>query len=1086
MYPKFIHLNVHSEYSIKDGICKIKNLINKCVKYNIPAIALTDYFNLSSWIKFTKIAYLNGIKPLLGVDIYINYKKNYNSFINIESHLATILVMNNIGYKNLLCLISKFLLKNSNISDKYSIYFKFITLYNEGLIFLLSFDKYSCVGKFYIYKDLYFVRKIILFWKKILFDRLYINIYKVNNINEDKYINNIINLSYELNISVVATNKVLFIYKKDFKINKIRSAIYYNCKLNDIKNYINYTKYQYLKTEKEMLENFSDIPEVLYNSVQIAERCNFILKKKKSILPNYSKFSNENLSKYIKYLCFKSLRKSNIINKTKNKLLKYKSRLNYELYVISKMSLSNYFLIVMEFIKWAKRNKIPVGPGRGSGAGSLVAYLLQITEIDPIKFNLIFERFINLERISIPDFDIDFCMEKRDKVLLHIEKLYNKKSVAQIVTFNTLTAKSVIRDVGRVLGYSYNLVDYIAKLIPFNIGINIKTALNKVPKLLKLYNKNIDIKKLINISKNLEGIIKGIGKHAGGIVISPTKIYDFCSIYFDKQNKKLITQFDKIDIEYLGLVKFDLLGLRTLTVINKTLNLIKLNKNIVLDINKISLNNKLSFNLLKKADTTSVFQLESKGIRELIKKLQPDCFEDIVALLALFRPGPLQSGMVENFINRKHGKEKVYYPIKGAQHKLLIPILKCTYGIILYQEQVMEISRVIGDYNLGLADILRRCISDNNKNDIKKHKKIFKKGSKRLGIDTKLALKIFSLMVKCSGYGFNRSHSVSYAMIAYQTLWLKTNYFSEFMVSVMNSDIDNINKIVNIIKEIKVKKIKIIYPNINISDYYFKLDINGNIIYGLGAIKGIGKSTIKHIIDIRIKYKKYNNFIHFCILNINNKLSNLTLESLIYSGCFDIFNINRFYLRKNIKLWFKIIIFNNKQYYNFKQNSLFKNNNYKEYFKIYKKKYLNNIYKNELILIKEKEFLGMYLTDHPINKYYKFIKKYFLIIKINNLLKYNNNKKLYICVIINDIKIIKTKNNYKLCILNVEDNTSDIEVLLFENKYNNYIKFLKIYNIIIIYGYNNYKVIQYKNSLLAENIILFDKKKYKFKYNNKK
>ncbi len=1066
-YPKFIHLNVHSDYSIKDSICKISGILKKAYYYNMPAIALTDYFNLSGIIKFYKKSIFYGIKPIFGVDIGIYYK-DINSI-----NFSTLLIINKVGYNNVMKLIS-IAYKNYCKLKILCISSELLCKFNDGLILIYSINYYSYNVKKFFFYNIDNVNKHILLFKKYFNDNLYLNIFKLNHENQDVYFKDTILCSKKNKISLVCTNKILFFNKDDFYINKIRSSIYYNCTLDKVFSLIDYTNQYYFKSQDKMFNLFCDMQDSLFNTIKISYICNFLIKKKKIILPNFPYRGKYSSNKYLKKKVFLGLNKRLCFNNVKLKN-KYLLRIDKELNIIFKLNISNYFLIVMEFVRWSKDNNIYVGPGRGSGSGSLVAFLLYITDIDPIKFDLIFERFLNIEKISMPDFDIDFCMKNRDKVFSHLESVYGCDSVAQIVTFNTMTAKSVLRDVGRVLGYSYRFVDYLAKLIPLDINITFKKALILENKLNSLYNSNKDIKYLIDISSKLEGIIKGIGKHAGGIVLSPISIVNFCATYYDKCTEKIVTQLDKEDIKYIGLIKFDLLGLRTLTIINNTINIINSKKYFIkkFDINKIPLDDKLSFNLLRKSKTIGVFQLESNGMRKLIKKLHPDNFNDIVSLLALFRPGPLQSGMVNNFINRKNGKETIYYPDKNWQHKLLVPILKYTYGIILYQEQVMKIAQVLANYSLEKADELRLAMTKKDHKEMKVHKEIFRKGAISLGIDGEFSLKIFSLMKNFASYGFNKSHSVSYALLAYQTLWLKSNFTSEFLISIMNSDISNIKKIILIINEAKKLNIKIIYPNINLSSYYFFINDKKEIVYGLGAIKGIGKNSIKHIIDIRNKYGLFTNYIDFCKLIYNSKITKLVLEKLIFSGSLDIFNINRSILFDNIRKILYIIKSNNNNLY-FKQLSLFKKKNiidsymYKEINKsIPSLNYIN-------ILNKEKESLGFYLTDHPINKYVNIIKKKINFISINKICSIKNNL-INIFGLITDIKFIFTKNNNRICILNLDDNTGNIDILIFKNIYNKYYSILDIYNIIIVNGYLKYQNNNYKNIFLANYIKLVKK-----------
>ncbi|QJC33298.1 DNA polymerase III subunit alpha [Enterobacteriaceae endosymbiont of Donacia clavipes] len=1066
-YPEFIHLNVHSDYSIQDGLAKIEQLVKKVSLLNMPAIAITDFSNIFGLIKFYKSAHNFGLKAIIGADFKIKNLFNLNN--NNQYSKLTILIMNNIGYQNLKLLIFDAYKNGYDSQIGPIITYNLLKKYNKGLI-ILSGGINGDIGKNILQKNFFLVEKIIFFYKKYFYNCFYLELNRTNHTHEENYINLILEFANYFSIPVVATNNVRFLNKKDFYAHEIRVAINKSYTLNESKKKSIYSKEQFLKSQKEMYLLFKNIPEALNNSVEIAKRCNVFLPLGKYFLPNYSIIKNITPKNYLIKKAHIGLKKKLKIlytnfNLLKIQKIKYKKRLDLELDIINKMGFPSYFLIVMEFVQWAKKHDIPVGPARGSGAGSLVAYVLNITNLDPIKFDLIFERFLNIERISLPDFDIDFCMEKRDLVINHVKEVYGNESVSQIITFGTMTAKSVIKDVGRVLGYPYDFLNRISKLIPLDVKISLKKAVINNKKLYDLYKSDINIKELINTSLKLEGTIRNVGKHAGGVVISPDNITKYTTIYCDDNGKNRVTQFDKNDIEDIGLVKFDFLGLRTLTVINYSLKIINKirfeKKKKLIDINNINLNNKKIFHFLKTARTTGIFQLESEGIKKLIKQLKPDNFEDLIALLALFRPGPLQSGMVENFINRKHGKEVISYPDINWQHKKLKPILKSTYGIILYQEQVMKIAQILAGYSLGEADILRRVISKKQHEKMSKQRKRFLQGAKKLKINNILSMKIFDYLEKFSSYGFNKSHSAGYALISYQTLWLKFYYPSEFMASVLTSEMDNINKIINLISECKNMKINILPPDINNSSYKFNVDKYGNIIYGLGAIKGIGEQQAYNILNIRKKISFFKSIFDFLIKINLKKINKRILEVLITSGSLDCFNFNRGILINNLE---KIIKITNK-YLQEKQTGqmdFFNTNNKKL---LIDNKFIdtniNYFWSKKDILIKEKNTLGFYLTGHPVHIYFKEIMFYTKNRSINNtFINYKKNIYLPITIggIISNIRNSYNKKKQKIFIFNLDDSTNIIEVHILFNLLNK--NFIILNSIVIIRGivyFNNFK-----------------------------
>ncbi|MDH5370762.1 MAG: DNA polymerase III subunit alpha, partial [Gammaproteobacteria bacterium] len=742
-----------------------------------------------------------------------------------------------------------------------------------------------------------------------------------------------------------------------------------------------YSDQQYLRSAEEMIELFKDIPSAIENTIEIAKRCTVELTLGKNYLPDFPIPEGLTIEQFLEEESRKGLDKRLVqlfdpeSEEFEEKRKEYYARLQIELDVINNMGFPGYFLIVADFIRWAKENDVPVGPGRGSGAGSLVAYALTITDLDPIKYDLLFERFLNPERVSMPDFDVDFCMEGRDRVIDYVARTYGRDKVSQIITYGSMAAKAVIRDVGRVLSHPYGFVDRIAKLIPFEIGITLDKALEQEEQLKELYNEDEDVAGLIDLAKSLEGIVRNAGKHAGGVVISPSKLTDFTPLYCEEDASNLVSQFDKDDVEAVGLVKFDFLGLRTLTIIDwavKTVNNIKQAKGEEpINIEKIPLDDETTFDLLKATKTTAVFQLESRGMKDLIKRLQPGEFEDIVALVALFRPGPLQSGMVDDFINRKHGRARVVYP-----HPDLESILKPTYGVILYQEQVMQIAQVLANYSLGAADLLRRAMGKKKPEEMAKQREIFTKGAVARDVEEKTATYIFDLMEKFAGYGFNKSHSAAYALVSYQTAWLKAHYPSEFMAAVLSADMDNTDKVVTLIDDCHEMNLKVEPPNINLCEHRFTVD-DGAIIYGLGSIKGVGEAAIDGVIEERKSNGEFKTLFDFCQRVDLRKVNRRTLEGLTMAGAMDVSKQHRSTIMASLPDALKIADQKSRDAEAGIQDmfgmaagadadgNLSGPENYS----------IQKDWSEELRLSNEKATLGLYLTGHPINRYLAELKE---------------------------------------------------------------------------------------------------------------
>jgi DNA polymerase-3 subunit alpha len=1022
MQQGFVHLRLHSEFSLVDGLVRIEPLMDELPLKGMNAIAVTDHCNLFAAVKVFQAALKEGIKPILGCDIpHWDPEKPDHIFSLI------LLCQNEIGYRNLTRLVSRAYQEGQHQGQP-RVNSTWIKDHAQGLI-ALSGGRLGDVGTAIRADDLNAAFELANYWKNVFPERYYLEIQRTGRTDETMCNEHTVRIAEELHLPLVATNDVRFIAKEDFHAHEARVCIHEGLTLADPRRENRYSAQQYLRSAEEMQALFIDLPQALQNTVEISKRCSVKLNLGKSYLPNFPVPNNSTVEDYLTQLSEEGLelRLHQIFrNKSEDipsKRPPYDQRLEIELKVINSMGFAGYFLIVADFIKWSKENGVPVGPGRGSGAGSLVAYALGITDLDPLEFDLLFERFLNPERVSMPDFDIDFCMEGRDRVIEYVAEKYGRQSVSQIITFGTMAAKAVVRDVGRVLGHPYGFVDKIAKLIPFEIGITLDKALEQEEELKRRYDEEEDVKELIDLALKLEGITRNAGKHAGGVVIAPSELTDFTAIYCEQESTQLVSQFDKDDVEAAGLVKFDFLGLRTLTIINWALltinrQLEKAGQNPI-DINHIPMNDASTFELLKKCQTTAVFQLESRGMKELINRLQPDCFEEIIALVALFRPGPLQSGMVDDFIDRKHGRSKAEYP-----HPDLVSILKPTFGVILYQEQVMQIAQVLANYTLGAADLLRRAMGKKKPEEMAQQREIFTTGASARGVDADLATSIFDLMEKFAGYGFNKSHSAAYALVAYQTAWLKAHYPAPFMAAVLSSDMDNTDKVVIFIQECKRMNIKILPPSLNHSDYHFTVADDQTIIYGLGAIKGVGEAAIQCILQERKVKNAYQGLFDVCQRLDLRKVNRRVLEALIKSGAFDEWGIERAILFESLD---KAMQVGAKHLQNLSsgQTDLFslleESNSSEDYV-------TGAVWSEKKRLEGEKETLGLYLSGHPADLYQNELQTFtFCIGELNP----NTTKKAIVCGTVRSQRQVMTKRGKKLAIIGLEDATGNLDLVVF-------------------------------------------------------
>ena len=1058
----FVHFGVHSEFSITDSIIRIKALVAAAKADSQPALALTDLSNLFATVKFYRACLGAGIKPIIGAEV----------LTDDANHRVILLAMNNDGYKNLTRIVSFGFtdgLHYDHSRGKPIVSTEQIFTHADGVIALLT--EQSHVGQALMSNTPERADELIHTWQQRFSNRLYFAIKRTSRAGEDAYIQAVIHASYRHQLPIIAHNDVRFISQEDFDAHEVRVCIAGSYVLADPNRPKEYSDAQYLKTQKQMSDLFADLPTVIDNTISLAKRCNVILTLGENRLPDYPVPVGESIESFFRSESARGLDKR--LDKLYPPISRgddwadvrkpYDERLKHELDIILSMGFPGYFLIVMDFIRWAKANGVPVGPGRGSGAGSLVAYALNITDLDPLHYELLFERFLNPERVSMPDFDIDFCIEGRDRVIDYVASKYGREAVSQIITFGTMAAKAVVRDVARVQGKSYGLADKISKLIPKTPGISLAQALEQEALLNDLLNNpdNMDYEdanEIWEMALKLEGITRNVGKHAGGVLIAPTKITDFTAIYCDEDGHR-VSQFDKDDVEAAGLVKFDFLGLRNLTVISaavRNINARRVKENQApIELDDLPLDDKDTFlNVLQPAKTTAVFQLESAGMKKYLRKLKPSNIDDVIAMCALYRPGPLDAGMVESYIERKHGREQVIY-----DHPNLESILEPTNGVIVYQEQVMQISQTMAGYSLGGADMLRRAMGKKKPEEMAKQREIFISGATQKGIDPTVSGGVFDLMEKFAGYGFNKSHSAAYGVLAYQTAYLKHYYPAEFMAAVLTSDMNNTDNVVFFINDCRENfNLTVDNPSVNRSEWYFVADTPSNIIYGLGAIKGVGEGAVESIVTARKQDGDFTDLYDFCRRVDTKKVNKRTLEALIKAGCFDDFaktlrpeldETQYHQIRGALMTQLPSAVKAAEQ--NRQNSEMGIMDLFGEIDSVTTAPPLPTghdiIWADKYRLKAEKDTLGLYLTGHPIDEYRQEIRHYTANQSLDKLSDTGYNGTALFAGLVMDVA-----NFGNRVAITIDDGTSRLEVSCYSERYNRIKNRIKVDEVLIIKG----------------------------------
>ncbi|HEY0768295.1 MAG TPA: DNA polymerase III subunit alpha [Steroidobacteraceae bacterium] len=1032
MSQGFVHLRLHTEYSLSDSVVRVPELIAAVAAAGMPAVAVTDQGNLFAMVKFYREAFKAGVKPLIGVDLLVREEGERQ-----QPTRLTLLCQSPSGYRNLARLVSRAYLEGQEHGTP-RIEHDWLSVTDlEGLIGLSGATE-GDIGRALVNARERDAERALDAWLQLFPGRFYLELQRLGRPFEETYIAGAIALAARRGAPVVATNDVRFLKPEQFESHEARVCIHDGALLADSARVRRYSRQQYLRTPQEMAALFADVPEALANSVEIARRCSLTLTLGEVRLPQYPLPAGVSTEEFLRAEAARGLAQR--FTAGGGAPPAYSERLGRELEVICQMGFAGYFLIVADFIRWAREHGVPVGPGRGSGAGSLVAYSLRITDLDPLRYDLLFERFLNPERVSLPDFDIDFCMDGRDKVIDYVAHKYGRERVSQIITYGTMSAKAVVRDVGRVLGMAYGYVDRIAKLIPFELGITLDGALEKEPELKRLYQGEDEVRNLIDLARSLEGLTRNAGMHAGGVVIAPSVLTDFAPLYRDASGGNVVTQFDKDDVEAAGLVKFDFLGLRTLTIIERAVALINRERPpeaSALAVSALPMDDVPTYALLKSCRTTAVFQLESRGMKDLIRRLQPDCFEDIIALVALFRPGPLQSGMVDDFINRKHGRSD------GAidyLHPALEPILKPTYGVILYQEQVMQIAQVLAGYTLGGADLLRRAMGKKSPEEMAQQRSVFVSGAVARGVREQVAVHIFDLMEKFAGYGFNKSHSAAYALLAYQTAYLKAHYPAAFMAAVLSADMDHTDKVVTLIKECTDLGLTVLPPDVNASRYEFAACGERSIRYGLGAVRGVGQGAVEALIAERAARGAYSALEDLCRRLDLQKVNRRALEALLRSGSLDGLGANRATLMDRLAGAMQLGDQNTRAHAA-GQNDLFGLASAERASAAHQRRDTELPEWSEAVrLTGERETLGLYLTGHPLARFESSLAR-FASHRIGDLVsdrpvaglesgRFGAGKAVTVAGLIDEVK----KRGPRV-ILTLDDRTGRIEALLFEETY---------------------------------------------------
>ena len=1059
---------------------RIEELVAAAAAARMPAVAVTDLANLFGAVKFFQKAVKAGVKPILGSDVWLENAADRN-----KPYRLVLLCVDRQGYLNLNQLLTRAYTEGQH-TGRPCIQREWFTGHSDGLI-VLSGALDGDIGQALVGGHADAAQRLAREYQQWFPQRFYIELQRTGQPLQEECVHASVALAARVGLPVVATNAVQFLKADEFEAHEVRVCIQDSRILTDTRRPRLYTPEQYFRSAEEMADLFQDIPEALANSVEIARRCNFRLDLGRNFLPDFPLPPGQNVEQVLRANASAGLaERMRRIDPDNDPVRRkhYEDRLALELGVIIQMGFSGYFLIVADFIQWARANDVPVGPGRGSGAGSLVAFSLGITALDPIHYDLLFERFLNPERVSLPDFDVDFCIEGRDRVIEYVTRKYGQDRVSQIITHGTMAAKAVVRDVGRVLDHPYGYVDKIAKLVPLELEMTLDKALEQEPLLKERYENEEDVRALIDTAKTLEGLARSAGKHAAGVVIAPSALTDFMPLYCEQGSHQFVTQYDMKDVENIGLVKFDFLGLRNLTIIDRAVKMVDPQRikaglaPIVID--ELPLDDVPTFQLLKSCRTTALFQLESRGMKELIQRLQPDNFEEIVALVALFRPGPLQSGMVDDFINRKHGRARIKYP-----HPSLEPILKPTYGVILYQEQVMQIAQVLSGYTLGGADLLRRAMGKKKPEEMAQQRSVFVQGAEGRGVNGKLAADIFDLIEKFAGYGFNRSHSAAYALIAYQTAWLKTHYPAAFMAAVLSADMDKTDKVVTMIAECRDMKLNVLPPDINRCEYAFVVlddDAQGcasvaggrtpgateSILYGLGAIKGLGQSAIDAILEVRRADGPFRDLFDFCRRIDLRRVNRRVLESLIKAGALDGLGMQHArdtqssvdateqrMSRSTLMASLSLALAAAEQVgraQEARQDDMFGMGGGESAASAPPAAALIQVppWSEELRLEGEKETLGLYLTGHPIARYEQELAR-FIDSSIAEL-KPTEDKNIVVAGLVVGMRAMQTRRGDRMAFVTLDDRTGRLELAVFSELYERHRDLLAKDTLLVVEG----------------------------------